>query len=372
MWRVCAVTWQRLAQSLKKGSLARHLMVRLFPPIALLVILDLGVTWVLTSRMHLEDWLLRDIFWTMLLSQLLWVALFGWVLIAGLQSALKSVQRLGQVIDEQDADQLQPVQAEDLPSELRPLVSHFNQLLVRLDESVVAQKRFIAHAAHQLRTPLSALRLESELLLAKELSAETRAQVERIHQSTERMIRLGQQLLVLARADSAASPKDRFMRLDLCEWARRSGAEWLEATKEKGLILDLLAPEHAVWVDADPLLLDELLANLIDNALRHAQATRVIKLRVSATPPTLSVEDDGAGISLKDHHQLFEAFYRGEQPQTDGSGLGLAIVREIALAHGAGWNLLSRPYVSGTRISIVFPGPRMGTGLHRRVPSESH
>lgn len=368
MFGVLVSTWRQLAHSLKKGSLARHLMVRLFPPIALLVILDLGVTWVLTSRMHLEDWLLRDIFWTMLLSQLLWVALFGWVLIAGLQSALKSVQRLGEAIAQQDGDQLQPLVAEDLPAELRPLVSHFNQLLVRLDDSVAAQKRFIAHAAHQLRTPLSALRLESELLLDKNLPADARAQVQRIHQSTERMIRLGQQLLVLARADSAASPKDRFIRLDLCEWARRSGAEWLEAAKTNGLVLDLLAPEQPVWVDADPLLLDELLANLMDNALRHAQATQTVSLRVGATPPTFSIEDDGIGIRLKDHHQLFEAFYRGEQPQSDGSGLGLAIVREIALAHGAGWNLLSRPHVAGTRISIVFPGPRMGTGLDRRVP----
>lgn len=356
-----------LRQSLKKGSLARHLMQRLFPPIALLVLLDLGVTWILTSRMHLEDWLLRDIFWTMLLSQLLWVALFGWVLISGLRSGLASVQRLGEDIAAQDTEQLQPLVAADLPAELRPLVDHFNHLLVRLDDSVAAQKRFIGHAAHQLRTPLSALRLETELMLTKELPADMRVQVQRIHLSTERMIRLGQQLLVLARADSAASPSDRFIRLDLCEWARTSGAEWLAATKSYQLDLALVAPDCPVWVDADPLLLDELLGNLIDNALRYAQAKTRIVLRVTANPPTLSIEDDGVGINLNNHHQIFEAFYRGEQSQSDGSGLGLAIVREIAMAHGAGWNLLSRPHFFGTRISVVFPGPRMGTGLDRRI-----
>ena len=357
-----------IQQSLKKGTLARHLMMRLFPPIALLVVLDLGVTWILTSRMHLEDWLLRDIFWTMLLSQLLWVALFGWVLITGLRSGLQQVQQLAEDIAAQDAEQLQPLVANDLPAELRPLVDHFNQLLSRLDDSVAAQKRFIAHAAHQLRTPLSALRLESELMLAKELPEDLRDQVQRVKLSTERMIRLGQQLLVLARADSAASPKDRFVRLDLCEWARTSGAEWLGATKAKQVELGLVAPDSAVWVDADPLLLDELLANLIDNALRYAQAETSICLRVTANPPTFSVEDDGIGISFNEHHQVFEAFYRGVGNQSDGSGLGLAIVREIALAHGAGWNLLSRPHVAGTRISIVFPGPRIGTGLRRRLP----
>lgn len=353
-------------QALKKGSLARHLMRRLFPPIALLVLLDLGVTWILTSRMHLEEWLLRDIFWTMLLSQLLWVALFGWVLVSGLRSGLQSVQRLGEAISVQDPEQLQALDTADLPAELRPLVDHFNQLLIRLDHNAVAQKRFIAHAAHQLRTPLSALRLESELMLAKTLPPDMRDQVQRIHLSTERMIRLGQQLLVLARADSAASPKDRFIRLDLCEWARTSGAEWLFLAQEKQLELQLIAPNNPIWIDADPLLLDELLGNLVDNALRYAQAHHRISLIVSANPPTLSVDDDGVGINSNDHHQLFEAFYRGEGTKSAGSGLGLAIVREIAMAHGAGWNLLSRPHVSGTRISIVFPGPRIGTGLHRR------
>ncbi|WP_300646922.1 HAMP domain-containing sensor histidine kinase [Paenalcaligenes sp.] len=360
---------KQIRNSLRKNSLARHLMIRLFPPIALLVLLDLAVTWVLTSRMHLEDWLLRDIFWTMLLSQLLWVALFGWVLIAGLKSGLRAVERLGQDIQTQDPESLQPLSAADLPAELRPLVDQFNQLLVRLDQSVAAQKRFIAHAAHQLRTPLSALRLESELMLTKPLPEDLREQAQRIKQSTERMIRLGQQLLVLARADSAASPQDCFVRLDLCEWARTSGAEWLAATYQHGLRLELSAPEQPVWVDADPLLLDELLGNLIDNALRYAQAQERITLRVSANPPTLSVEDDGVGIGLNQASQLFEAFYRGtDSSQSDGSGLGLAIVREIALAHGAGWNLISRPHFKGTRISVVFPGPRRGTGFRRRFP----
>lgn len=355
-----------LRQSLKKGSLARHLMQRLFPPIAVLVVLDLSVTWILTSRMHLEDWLLRDIFWTMFLSQLLWVALFGWVLVSGLRSGLASVQQLAKGIAAQNADELQPLVATDLPAELQPLVAHFNQLLLRLDQNVAAQKRFITHAAHQLRTPLTALRLESELMLTKELPAEMRDQAQRIKLSTERMIRLGQQLLVLARADSAASPSDRFIRVDLCEWARTSGAEWLVATKEHQLELELIAPQYPVWVDVDPLLLDELLGNLIDNALRYSHAQQFIRIRVTANPPTLCVEDDGIGIRLDNHQQLFEAFYRGEQSRGDGSGLGLAIVREIALAHGAGWNLLSRPHFAGTRISIVFPGPRMGTGLDRR------
>ena len=352
-----------------KGSLARHLILRLFPPIALLVLLDLAVTWVLTSRMQLEAWLLKDIFWTMLLSQLLWVALFGWVLIAGLRSGLAAVERLGADLAAQDEEHLQPLHTVDLPAELQPLVLQFNQLLQRLEGSVAAQKRFISHAAHQLRTPLSTLRLESELILDQELSLEMRAQVERIKYSTERMIRLGQQLLVLARADAVTQLNDQFVRMDLCEWVRHSGAEWLGTSASYGLELELYAPEEPVWIDGDPLLLDELLGNLIDNALQYAQAQQGIILRVTANPPTLSVEDDGVGIDRSHSVHLFEAFYRAtENPATAGSGLGLAIVKEIALVHGAGWNVYSRPYFAGTRISIVFPGPRRGTGLARKTP----
>ena len=126
------------------------------------------------------------------------------------------------------------------------------------------------------------------------------------------------------------------------------------------------APDEPVWVDIDPILLGELLSNLLDNALRHARGATAIRLQVGVNPPTLTVEDDGPGMAPDEAQKVFEAFYRGPGSLPGGSGLGLAIVREIAGAHGAWWNLLSRPAFAGTRVTVVFPGPRKGTRLRRQ------
>jgi two-component system sensor histidine kinase TctE len=347
------------------GSLARRLVLRLFPAVLVLILLDLSLTWMMTRNMSLEAWLLRDLFWTMVFSQVLLIAVFAWVLISGVRSGLASINHLSQEISQRSIDDLQVLDVAGLPSEVAPLVTHFNDLLSRLDDSMQAQKRFIGHAAHQLRTPLAGLKLESELMLTRNLPDDVRERAERIKTVTDRMIRLGQQLLVLARADFSNRPQDSFVRCDLCEWVRTSGAEWIPAARARQVDLQLLAPDEPVWVDVDALLLEELLSNLIDNALRYGAAS-TITLQVGANPPTLAVEDNGPGIDPEDAERVFEAFYRSSRAGAGGSGLGLAIVREIARAHGAWWNLTSRPAFPGTRITVVFPGPRIGAKLRRQ------
>lgn len=351
---------------LPRGSLARHLVLRLFPAVLVLVLLDLTITWLMTRRMSLEAWLTRDIFWTMVISQCLLISVFAWVLISGVRSGLASINRLSQEISQRSVDDLQPLDTAGLPTEIAPMVAHFNDLLLRLDDSMQAQKRFIGHAAHQLRTPLTGLKLELELMLTRKLPDDVRERAERIKLVTDRMIRLGQQLLVLARADSSTRPQDSFVRMDLCEWVRASGAEWIPTTRSRQIELRMSAPDEPVWVDVDPLLLEELLSNLIDNALRYGQGATEISLRVAANPPSLAVEDNGPGISPEDGGRVFEAFFRSPNASAEGSGLGLAIVREIARAHGAWWSLASRPDFPGTRVTVVFPGPRIGAKLTRQ------
>lgn len=348
-----------------QGSLARHLVLRLLPPILILLLVDLVATWVVTTKIHLEAWLLRDILWIMLLSQFLLVLLFAWVLVSGVRSSLRSINRLADDLNQRSLDDLQPLDASGLSTEIVPVVARVNDLLSRLDHSVQAQKQFIGHAAHQLRTPLAGLKLECELMLANELPDDVRRRAERIKAVTDRMIRLGEQLLVLARADASVRPQDTVRRLDLAEWVRATGAEWVPGARQKQVRLQLAAPDEPVWIDAEPLLLSELLGNLIDNALRYGGPITTITLQVNATPPTLIVEDDGRGIDPADHERVFDAFYRAPHSEGSGSGLGLAIVREIAQAHGAWWVLTSRPQFAGTRVSIVFPGPRIGTHLNR-------
>lgn len=348
------------------GSLARYLVLRLLPAIVLLVVLDISATWLMTRKMNLEDWLLRDIFWAMVASQILLVSLFVWVMISGVRSGLASINRLTHQISQRSIDDMQALDTTDLPAEVVPLVEHVNDLLLRLDDSMQAHKRFVGHAAHQLRTPLTGLKLESELMLARDLPEDVRQRAQRIKTVTDRMIRLGQQLLVLAKADSSARLQDGFVRIDLCEWVRASAAEWIPAARKRHLDMQLIAPHHPVWVDADTLLLEELLANLIDNAMRYGVGATSIKLRVGANPPSMAIEDDGPGIKPDHARHVFEPFYRSPGTRySGGSGLGLAVVREIAVAHAAWWNLASRPEFPGSRITVVFPGPRIGARLSR-------
>lgn len=353
-----------------RGSLARHLVQRLLPALVILVLIDLVATWFMTRGITANAWLLRDLFWTMVFSQVFLVILFAWVLISGIRSELASINRLSDEIRQRSVDDLQPLDQTGLPTEIAPLVIRFNGLLRGLDDAMQAQRRFIGHAAHQLRTPLAGLKLESELMLARDLPDDVRERAERIKQVSDRMIRLGQQLLILARADHSARPRDRFTRMDLCEWMRHAGSEWLGAARERRLDLQLTAPDGPVWIDGDPLLLGELLGNLIDNALRYGAGATRVTLRIAANPPSFTVEDDGAGIDAEDGERVFEAFYRSAGASQEGSGLGLAIVREIARAHGAWWKLASRPEFPGTRVTIVFPGPRRGARLTRNESAD--
>jgi len=353
---------QRLAP---RGSLARHLVVRLMPAVLVLILMDVVVTWYFTGTISVEEWLERDLFWAMLFSQLVLLLVFGWVLINGIRSGLDSVNRLSQELSQRSIDDLQPLETAELSSEIAPLISHINDLLSRLDDAVQAQRRFVGHAAHQLRTPLTGLRLECELMLAGDLPQDVRERAERIKSVNDRMIRLGQQLLVLARADSSTRPQDSFVRSDLNEWVRSSAAEWVPQARAAGLDLEFTAADEPVWVDIDPLLMEELLGNLIDNALRYGQGASAIRIQVGTNPPSLTVEDDGPGMAPEESERVFEAFYRAPGSLAGGSGLGLAIVREIARAHGGWWNLQSRPGFPGTRVTVVLPGPRKGARLNR-------
>lgn len=351
-----------------RRSLARHLIVRVLPAIIVIVVLDVGITWFMARKASINNDMLRDLFWLMVAGQVVLVGVFTWVLLSGVRSGLASVNRLSDELEQRSSDDdLQPLEVQDLPAEIRPLVVHFNSLLAQLDDSMQAQRRFIGHAAHQLRTPLSALRLESELMLATDLPDDVRERALRIKTVADKMIRMGQQLLVLARADDSARPRDSFVRLDLCEWARESGGQWIPQARAHKVDMQLVAPDKPVWVDADPVLLDELLGNLIDNALRYGASGDRICLQVKDNPPTLIVEDNGAGIAEEDAERVFEAFYRSAKAAgtASGSGLGLAIVREIARAHGGWWSLSSHPQVDGTRIAVIFPGPRIGARLTR-------
>lgn len=347
------------------GSMARLLIIRLLIPIIALVVLDQILTWLISHNLDTDEWRREDLFWLMLAGQALLIVLLIATVIRAVNRSMESVEKLSDQIAQRSAQDLGQMSLEGLPTEFDQLLKHTNALFARLSDSFDAQRNFVGHAAHQLKTPLAGLKLESELMLAQPLPDDVRLRAERIKMVTDRMIRMGTQLLLLARVDPEGRPQDHFVLLDLSEWTRTCGAEWLDRAQARNIDLQLDAPDQPVWIEGDPVLLRELLGNLIDNALRYAKNAQHIRLTVTATPPMLSIEDDGCGISEADQSRVFDAFYRSADATEGGSGLGLALVREIARAHGAWWNLLSLPHIAGLKITVLFPGLRKGAQLNR-------
>ncbi|HUH95115.1 MAG TPA: sensor histidine kinase [Casimicrobiaceae bacterium] len=259
------------------------------------------------------------------------------------------------------AQDLQPLDEHSAPSEIAPAIEALNRLLGRLREANEMQQRFLANAAHELRTPLAGLQMHLELLLRRDLPADVRDEVSGMHKATVRAGHLANQLLALAKAEATAPDGARSASLDLYAVADRAAHEWVQRAMARDIDLGFLL-EHA-HVAGDPMLLAELIDNLIDNALRYTPRGGTVTVRCGAAPdrPFLSVEDTGPGIPPSAQGRVFERFYRIQGTPGDGTGLGLAIVKEVAQRHGATLHIESpADGQAGTRVVVRFPAPVAG------------
>nr|WP_269137919.1 sensor histidine kinase [Pseudomonas sp. MMS21 TM103] len=249
-------------------------------------------------------------------------------------AALRPLEVLRRTVVARASDDLRPLPDAGLPRELRPLVNALNQFNDRLRDLFERQSQFIADAAHELRTPLAALKARVELGLRAQEPAAWRSTLEEAAQNTDRLTQLANQLLSLARIESGARAiaEGGAQRLDLSQLVRELGLALAPLAHARGIALALEA-EQPVWLRGEPTLLNELLCNLVDNALAHTPAGGNVILRVLA-PGILEVQDDGPGIPAEEHEKVFERFYR-RGVQGTGAGLGLAIVGEICRAHQA-------------------------------------
>jgi two-component system sensor histidine kinase TctE len=251
---------------------------------------------------------------------------------------------------------LHPLDEHKTPDEIAPAIEALNRLLAQLRESNDMQQRFLANAAHQLRTPLAGLQMHLELLLRSDLGAELRDEISGMHVATVRAGRLANQLLALAKAEASADDSTCTPSIDLCAIAERAVHEWVQRAIARDIDLGFVL-EHA-YVAGDAALLEELLDNLLDNALRYTPCGGVITVRcgVELGHPYLSVEDTGPGIPEAARGRVFERFYRVQGTPGDGAGLGLAIVKEVAQRHRAALQVEPRDEnAGGTRVVIRFP-----------------
>ncbi|MES2819843.1 MAG: sensor histidine kinase [Pseudomonadota bacterium] len=253
-------------------------------------------------------------------------------------AALRPLEALRRTVAARASDDLRPLPSAELPRELRPLVAALNQFNDRLRGLFERQSQFIADAAHELRTPLAALKARVELGLRAQAPTVWRETLEQTAQHTDSLTQLANQLLSLARIESGARAiaEGAAQRLDLSRLARELGLALAPLAHARGIALALEA-EQPVWLQGEPTLLNELLCNLVDNALAHTPAGGTVVLRVLACG-ALEVQDDGPGIPADEHEKVFERFYRSARHGT-GAGLGLAIVGEICRAHQASISL---------------------------------
>ncbi len=248
-------------------------------------------------------------------------------------AALRPLERLRTAVEERQPDDLRPLPLVEVQRELWPLVRALNHFTERLRGQFERQAQFIADAAHELRTPLAALKARLELGLRSSEPETWRSTLETAAQGTDRLTHLANQLLCRWRGWKTAPgrlPRAARNCSTSSQLARELGMAMAPLAHARGVALALEADEP-VWLRGEPTLLNELLSNLVDNALAHTPPGGNVILRCAA-PAVLEVEDDGPGIPLEERDRVFERFYRRNQ-QVAGSGLGLAIVGEICRAH---------------------------------------
>jgi two-component system sensor histidine kinase TctE len=276
----------------------------------------------------------------------------------GVKRGLAPLARLSEEIKERSPADLHALDAGKAPEETRPLIAALNGLLEELAAANRSQQRFLADAAHQLRTPLAGLQAHTELALSQPMPDACRTQVEQVHQATIRTARLANQLLALARAEPGGHTEP-LATVELKPMVEGVADEWVHRALQRDLDLGFdLEPASA---RADEFLLREALANLLHNAIEYSPRGARITVRTGMRggKACLEVEDEGPGIPTAERERVLDRFYRVPGTPGTGSGLGLAIVREIASGHGAtltiGEGTSPAGANKGCRVALTFP-----------------
>jgi two-component system OmpR family sensor kinase len=269
--------------------------------------------------------------------------------------SLKPVARVRKQVASRQADDLSPVSEAGLPDEVRPLVQELNLLFGRVKTAFDAQQNFVADAAHELRTPLAALKLQAQGLERADGPEARQLAVSRLTAGIERATRLVEQLLVLARQEASAAGGTKTLQVALADLARRTVGDLAGVAQNKGVDLGLdHADKVSVEGQADALMI--LMRNLVDNAVKYTPVggTVDVSVRADAGGARLVVEDSGPGIPEEERERVYDRFYRIAGSEASGSGLGLAIIKAIAERHGATLTLERSERLGGLKAVVAF------------------
>jgi two-component system sensor histidine kinase TctE len=313
------------------------------------------VTVAVAETLHKRERATMHILTSILLSDVL--QLIGTLLLVwfGVRYGVRPLRALSAQISKRSARELAPFEQAMVPTEVRPLVQALNGLLETVRVTALSQQQFLANAAHQLRTPLTGIIAQLDLLARDPDAGAVRVRLLALHEGMRRLAHTANQLLALARADPSANFAHDFHRVDLGALVAEIVAQHLD----RSLLaqIDLGAETEPASVHGSAWLLRELLANLVDNALHYTPSGGCITVRCerSGGGAFLEVEDDGPGIPEPDRAHIHERFYRVPGSPGSGCGLGLAIVDEIARVHDARLTIDAAPGAQGTLARVRFP-----------------
>ncbi|KZT17628.1 two-component sensor histidine kinase [Acidovorax sp. GW101-3H11] len=270
----------------------------------------------------------------------------------GVSRSLAPVERVRRQLAQRQADDLSPVSDAQLPDEVQPLVSELNLLFERVQRAFEAQEHFVADAAHELRSPLAALRLQLQGLQRAGDDAARAQAIERLSAGIDRATRLVEQLLTLARQEASSTASEP---VDLRTVAQLALADVAPAAQARGMDVGLLDSD-AITVPGNAEALRMLVRNLLDNAIKYTPPGGQVDVQVSTDHgrALLTVEDSGPGIAPEHRERVMQRFVRETAEGAPGSGLGLAIVQAIAQRHGAVVALDSSPHLGGLRVTLRF------------------
>lgn len=305
----------------------------------------------LSDRQDILHALTRNLLWPMLVA----LPLLAVAILLAVRTSLAPLRRLGTALETRGPLSLEPLPLDGAPAEVRPLVAAINALLARIERALAQEKRFTADAAHELRTPIAALRAQAQVALASTDARERGAALEAMLAASDRATRLLEQLLMLARLD-AHDALSHAERADLGVLARSVLAQLADSAPERNDDIELRADAPAD-IRGQPVLIEVLLRNLFDNALRYTRPGEPVLVSIAASggETQLCVEDGGAGLDAAAIARLGERFFRAAPEGPPGTGLGWSISRRIAGLHGATVEVDRSPGLGGLRIRLRFP-----------------
>lgn len=302
-----------------------------------------------------------EILLSMLLPQVLIILLVSGLLFFGIKRGLQPLDKLKTDLSQRNINDLSPINNNKVPTELRPLLNAFNDLLARVSGSISKEQRFIADAAHQLKTPLAGLKTQAELALREKEPSKVAHALSQINQASGNLAHMVNQLLILSKAEPDGATFLALAPVDLRLLAQEVTSDWVAAALQKNIDLGFestgfSADSQAAMVNGNALLLRELMNNLIDNAIHYTTSGGNITAGLAKNGATVTfyVQDDGIGLSTENQALVFERFYRVLGTQQEGCGLGLTIVQEIAERHGAKVTVSSEGEGKGTLFLVRF------------------